>query len=110
MLTITTEEKQEAIKVKLEDRLVGPWVPELEKSCIDGVPQLGDRRLIVDRSSLHFINSAGKYMVALIRKGGAILSGSGLVASELIAEIAELDSPSTQCKRTGSMLSLLLIL
>src|SRR5690242_20178250 len=48
MLRITIEDKSKAITLKLKGRLVGPWVPELEKLWKDIVSQLGDKGLIVD--------------------------------------------------------------
>ncbi len=87
---------------------------ELEKSWIHVSSHLGDRCVVIDLTNLTFADAAGKYLLALLRKQGAHLSGSGATANDLIAETAGFSQSSrrkkhTTGKRSGGLLSVLLI-
>ena len=88
MLRITVDEGDSAIHLKLEGRLTGAWVTELERCWrpySDGFPR---RRLVVDLSSTDFVDLAGKYLLALMHQRGATFTARTPIMKDLVAEIA----------------------
>jgi hypothetical protein len=64
--------------LKLEGRLVGPWVDELGRACGAVVPPA---RLCLDLTAVTFADEAGARLLRELRQRGAVLTGcSGYVA------------------------------
>src|SRR5208282_2994891 len=87
MLRITTTNIDEKVTLKLEGKLSGPWVEELERCWRTSTNISGKRRLVVDLSGVTFVDPAGKKLLCLILNEGAQLIGSGLMPKSLIDEI-----------------------
>lgn len=86
MLRITTHEANDStVVLKLEGKLLGPWVTELER-CAGGF--LADRTgLKLDLSALVFADSDGaKALLELIRAGASLTACSGYLAALLRLE------------------------
>jgi anti-anti-sigma regulatory factor len=68
--------------LKLEGKLLGPWVDELNRACEElQVPPSG---LCLNLSAVTFIDSAGvKLLGDLIRRGARISECSGFIAELL---------------------------
>jgi anti-anti-sigma regulatory factor len=82
MLKITRiAEVEGAVLLKLEGRLLGPWVEELTRVCAE--TPLAARPLRLDLSAVTFLDGAG---VRLLRK----LMGQGIQVSGCSGFIAEL--------------------
>ena len=71
--------------LKLEGKLLGPWVDELRNVCtqpLDGLEQVG-----LDLTAVTFVNAAGAELLReLIRQGIIITHCSAFVAELLHAE------------------------
>ncbi len=58
-LRITVEEKKEAMTIKLEGRVTGPWVAELDRLWQQASPTLGSRQLSLDLREITFADAGG---------------------------------------------------
>ena len=96
MLKITTLTNAESTALRLEGRLAGPWVQELER-CWDSV--LGattNHPLTVDLSAVTYVDSEGKDLLKKIHKQGARLVASGCLTSCIVNEIVHV-AQSGEC-------------
>ena len=89
MLRVTVENHGAGLRLRVEGRLVGAWVSELEdcwrklSSRSPGVP------LTVDLTHTEFVDLAGKYLLSLMHESGVGLSSKSPYIKILIAEIAK---------------------
>jgi len=68
--------------LKLEGKLLGPWVDELIRACEE--PRTPPSCLRLDLSAVTFIDSAGaKLLDDLIRQGARVVGCSGFIAEML---------------------------
>lgn len=58
-LKITVQEMQNEVVMKLEGRVIGPWVSECKRSWLRLKPMLSGRKLSLDLCGLTFIADAG---------------------------------------------------
>jgi hypothetical protein len=63
MLKITVEESECAETIKLEGKIVGPWVEELSRIWHSMVPALGRKQLQLDIRCVAFIDSKGRQLL-----------------------------------------------
>jgi hypothetical protein len=71
--------------LKVEGKLVGPWVAELGRACEAPTAPAGRPRL--DLSAVTFVDAAGVRLLRELLRRGAVLAGcSGLVAEFLHGE------------------------
>ena len=87
MLRITSQENADAVHLKLEGMLKGAWVPETEQYWRSARSNR-NKALIVDLTDVEFVDTAGKYLLALMYAHGARFVASTPLMSELVAEIA----------------------
>jgi len=86
MLRITSQENAGTVCLKLEGMLKGAWVPEMERSWRTAYSDR-NKALIVDLTDVEFVDSAGKYLLALIHAHGASFVAVTPLMTELVAEI-----------------------
>ena len=87
MLRITTQSAADpsGVLLKLEGKLLDPWVEELERSINGPLSRPNEVRL--DLSDLSFADSAGIQVLSRLIRGGATLVGcSGFIAALLQRE------------------------
>ena len=60
MLRITTQDDPRVVTLRVEGRLIGPWVAELEKCWRSVLASASGAMLRVDLSGVTFIDAAGK--------------------------------------------------
>jgi anti-anti-sigma regulatory factor len=87
MLRITSHESAETVCLKLEGVVKGVWVPEMEKSWRKASSNR-KKALIVDLTAVEFVDTAGKYLLALIGAHGASFVAATPMMTELVAEIS----------------------
>lgn len=87
MLRITTHHHAPVTSFVLEGKLVGPWVKELEKCWEDELAADQSRELLVNLAALTFIDSAGRSLLASMRRQGARLLSTGVLINAIVAEI-----------------------
>lgn len=87
MLRITVEEKPNRIRFRLEGKLMGNWVQELER-CWISIRNYGSaNRFFVDLSSVSFVDDKGKALLTRMVSQGAKLRAKGLLMTSLAKEI-----------------------
>jgi ABC-type transporter Mla MlaB component len=79
MLRITTRQEDESLLLKLEGKLLEPWLDEVRRVCsASGTPQ---DRIRLDLAAVTFADADGAALLReLIRNGVAIDACSGFVA------------------------------
>ena len=85
MLRITTIEENQALILKVEGKLAGPWVGEFEHCW--SLASEKCKSATVDLTGVTFVDASGKKLLALMHNQGAKFVGSGLMARSLIDEI-----------------------
>jgi hypothetical protein len=88
MLRVTVEEPGTGLRLKVEGRLAGAWVTELENCWRSLSARSPGVALTVDLTHTEFVDLAGKYLVSLMHHSGVRLSGKSQYMKALIAEIA----------------------
>ncbi len=84
MLRISIKYRPDSTILRLEGKLVGPWIPELEQ-CWRGVTNTArPTRLIVDLAAVTWVDPAGRALLREIHDRGATLEGRGLLSQLFI--------------------------
>ena len=86
MLRITcTQGHDSVLSLRLEGKLLGPWVTELARSCNE-LP-CPPNRLHLDLSAVTFVDGSGAALLRdLLARGATLAACSGLVAELLHVE------------------------
>lgn len=66
MFRITAQEESEVMRLRLQGRLVGPFVSELERVWQSLTSSSGSKRLCVDLCDVLYIDAAGRELLAEI--------------------------------------------
>lgn len=88
MVRVTVEDLGNALRLKVEGRLAGVWVPELEQSWRTLTARSLGVGLIVDLTQTAFVDLAGKYLLTLMYRSGVQLSANSPYMKTVVAEIA----------------------
>lgn len=87
MLRITTNDNPRILTLRLEGRLEGPWVRELER-CWRGMLDSGTRPTVrVDLTGVTYIDGAGKARLAEMHEQGAEFIAGDCATKAVVAEI-----------------------
>ena len=86
MFRITTHEDVGTVRLKLEGKLKGPWVPEMEQ-CWRAVSSTRDKAVVVDLTDVDHVDSAGRYLLALIHARGASFVAVTPIMKEVVSDI-----------------------
>jgi anti-anti-sigma regulatory factor len=92
MLKITTKENKETVCFKLEGKLEGAWVPEMERSWRNTTPSR-KKALIVDLTDVEYVDIAGRYLLALMHAHGAGFVADTPMMTQLVSEISAQPEP-----------------
>jgi len=76
-------ETSEGTTLRLEGRLVGPWVAEFNKAVVG----CGKRALTVDLTGTTWVDAAGRRALAGARDRGARLMTGGALMAALVAHV-----------------------
>jgi anti-anti-sigma regulatory factor len=87
MLRITLDKNSRATTLRLEGRLTGPWVEELERAWRAVTSEPTDGRVSVDLTDVTFVGEEGKRLLEVMYGEGAKLKASGCVTRRLVEEI-----------------------
>jgi hypothetical protein len=93
MLRITVEERDRRQTIKLEGKIVGPWVEELNRTWHSLTPSLGCKQLNLDMRSVGFVDGKGRQLLREIyqKTNACFLTDSPL--TQYFAEEAMRPSP-----------------
>lgn len=87
MLRITAQEAPGRVLLKLEGRLTGVWVPELEASWRRERESHPAHPIWVDLCDVDVVDTAGRYLLTLMHDSGTQFVARGCAMSELIREV-----------------------
>lgn len=89
MLRITTIANGITTTLRLEGRLVGDWVDELERCCTG--PRAADptRKIEIDASDVEFLDEKGEALLERLYLNGAKLRGGNPYMESIVADIVE---------------------
>jgi anti-anti-sigma factor len=79
MLRITIEEKDNAVVLRLEGQLIGPWVEEVEQCWRNVFTTVGERSVQVDLSAVSFMDTAGGALLHRMHDAGFRVAGGAPV-------------------------------
>ena len=82
MLRITPTDGESERTLRLEGRLVDPWVGELLSTCREAAS--AERCLMLDLSGVTFVDAAGLACLRDLRERGAVLRGGSAFINELL--------------------------
>jgi anti-anti-sigma regulatory factor len=89
MLRITTEESEESTELKLEGKLAGVWVDELEQTWHAFAQRKPDEGILVDLCGVTFIDAQGKLLLKRMHGHGARFRCCG---PDITATVREIES------------------
>lgn len=87
MLRITLLRDLEPPTLKLEGKLSGPWVPELERSWNEFLNEGLARPVQVDLSDVTFISSEGRKLLKSMFQQGADIKSRSLMTQFILSQI-----------------------
>jgi hypothetical protein len=87
VLRITIQKSKQEVTIKLEGRIVGPWVDELHRTWNSLAPSLGSKDLRVDLCEVTFADAKGRQVLTDIRKGGGRFLADTAMTKSLVEEI-----------------------
>ena len=87
MLRITVEPELEMTTIRLEGRLTGPWVRELERVWLEESRKTAGDKITLDLSDLTAIDDAGRYLLTVMQRDGAHFVATTPLMRSLIEEI-----------------------
>lgn len=87
MLKITVTNGCQPISLKLEGRLIGVWVDELERAWKESVGLPSSAPVQVDLSGVTFIDSEGKKLLDRMIRHGVELRAGNLMTKYILDEI-----------------------
>ncbi len=87
MLRITILDSSREFRLRLEGRLAGPWVEELEMCWVTAQSTVSNREVAIDLRDVDYIDDAGERLLASMHRHGARLLGVRPMTAHLIGEI-----------------------
>jgi len=89
MLKITIDNTMNAATLKLEGRLAGPWVGELERSWRAVKDDSSDKPVMVDLCEVTFVDAEGRKLLSWMYEQGARWRTFGCLAKGIVEEIVQ---------------------
>lgn len=92
MLRIHVEEKCNRATLRLEGKLAGAWVQELERCCQDALARAENRALVIELDAVTFVDEEGRSLLREMHEAGATLVGRGAQCRHLVEQIQQQQS------------------
>jgi hypothetical protein len=90
VLRITPDRSTDGVKLRVEGRLMGPWVQELDR-CWKELSADQQRGAVVDLAGVTFIGEDGKLLLTELWRQGAILLATDCLIRSIVEEITGLE-------------------
>jgi len=87
MLRITVQDGLQPTTLKLEGKLSGPWVDELERTWLELSSGTPAKAVTVDLTGVTTIDSEGKMLLTSMFRQGAKFRTAGVMTKHIIDEI-----------------------
>lgn len=88
MVRVTIDDRGPTAYMKIEGRLVGAWVSELDQCWRTYCTRSPRKKLVADLSKTEFVDLAGKYLLTLMYRSGVRFTVCTPYMDALLAEIA----------------------
>jgi len=88
MMRITVSMNEQAATLKVEGELEQAWVEELRR-CWSSVAALHPGHLRLDLSDVHYIDEAGKELLAAMHHSGAEILATEILTKAIVEEITQ---------------------
>lgn len=89
LLRISVHNKPKAVTIKLEGKIVGPWVEEVRQAWLSLGPCLKSKRVWVDLCGVTAVDAAGTRLLSDIRESGARFRADTPLTKYFIEEIEQ---------------------
>lgn len=96
MLRITVEHERDLTTIRLEGRLTGPWVRELERVWLEEAGKTAGDKITLDLCHLTAFDDAGRYLLTVMQRDGAHFIATTPLMRSLIEEIEHRPGPHDQ--------------
>ena len=96
MLRITTDCSKDTVRLRLEGRLTGPWVQELERCWVELAPDQR-RGAMVDLAGVTFIGEDGRQLLETLWEQGAVFHATDCLTRSIVDSITGL-GPTQGCE------------
>ena len=77
------------LTLKVEGRVAGPWVYELERCWRSARENHAKEPFLVDLTGVSYIDQAGQYLLELMHRDGASFAAAGLMTQSIVNQILE---------------------
>jgi outer membrane protein TolC/anti-anti-sigma regulatory factor len=88
MLRITLHDSAEYTRIKLEGKLAGPWVRELDQCWTTAASALNGRAMVLDLDAVSFVDEAGVDLLTRMHRQRVRLVASGPLIRSIVEKIA----------------------
>ena len=102
MLRITIEERNSSTKFRLEGKLKGEWVAELERCWIYVRNASPTSRVAVDLNNVDFVDDRGKTLLARMVSQGAELKARDPMMNSVVKQIVRRFRAPESCEMPRS--------
>ena len=99
MLKITLHDSARELRLKLEGRLSGPWVHELEQCWKTASSTTQNRQTVLDLGEVDFIDPEGESLLARMHAAGVALEAVTPLIRAVLREICQVPA----CGRVGKV-------
>ena len=93
MLRITVHDKPRTLTFRLEGRLTGPWLRELERCWQSTLARRATPLVRVDLTGVTSIDAAGQAVLAAMHRQGAEFVAADCLTRAIVAEITQAPLP-----------------
>ena len=62
-MRITIQDTAEALEMRLEGRVAGPWASELDRVWLEAAPRLQSKKLVIDLHNVTYADANGKQVL-----------------------------------------------
>lgn len=88
------------VAIRVEGRLAGPWVGELERTWNEAAAEQGASGIEVELAGVSFVDDAGKQLLERMSRAGTRLVAAGCLTRAIVEEVAA--KRQTTGRRTGT--------
>jgi anti-anti-sigma regulatory factor len=102
MLKITLHDSADEFRLKLEGRLSGAWVKELELCWRTASSTTAGRRTVVDLADVDFVDDAGEEVLCQMHSEGVELLGETPLICAMLEQVCQRERYGSVKFSTGS--------
>jgi anti-anti-sigma regulatory factor len=102
MLKITLHDSFGEFRLKLEGRLSGPWVQELEQCWKTASSTTQGRRTVVDLGEVDFVDPRGQSLLTEMHAEGVEMEAISPLICSVLKEVCEAPACGTVERKAGS--------